>query len=640
MWAVIKGNPDSPTITIDIVLQVSCLAITIFLYICCFLQFLVDTIQGHTPKESRDFFAIQMRTYRQYVKERLLTPPPVEEGDEEEFDVDGIELIAYDPATSSSPGVGTGSGAGAFDEFDKSDDAHAASIEAEKLAYVKAKLLERKAAEKRAKRFEERTSIVAHWKAMWYSFKTRTNPDAFFFPQRVFTAMFISLAALTLFFVTFYNYAVNLRNDIMNGVAGAAVENIFVAIIQLEQAIYQNVGVDVNGGDIQFAYGQASTLQTEGKELADAAYKAYMVGCSIGYFLVFLSWAIHLGAIRMQVMLARTDRWQIWYGYDKYEDATVGYTVYYVSNIVYNCLFVWALFTIVLWFIFTAFLWQPSCDFIFSWKVWSMLLKTIAPSLTNTILILLLYQYIVTHDTLLYRKIWVSFDAFECVIGVVAAPLDICFRLIYAIIFLLIGFMRMEHSLAPAWVEHLIIKLDKPAKVTAAVVKMAHTHQNPAAWCFISCLYEDKPMPCMPNRKKDDEETVIISELEASSAVVDAKNLKNLVRPRDPYKVTRNRLWLWVLLSKNPSLRQYRKHVLWQTQASWDLLLPKEEPKPGLFARLCGKKTEDEEEDENGNGNGVKGADLGKDADSEEKKGCCSCFGRKAKDEDPTTGKI
>merc|ERR1712048_372794 len=90
-----------------------------------------------------------------------------------------------------------------------------------------------------------------------------------------------------------------------------------------------------------------------------------------------------------------------------------------------------------------------------------------------------------------HRKFFLVFDAFEQIVGVLTSPVAVVMRFLMAVIFLLIALLRVEHSPMAAWVDRDIMQLDKCSQATAAVVKLARTHQNPVLCTFVSLLVKE-----------------------------------------------------------------------------------------------------------------------------------------------------
>jgi len=66
---------------------------------------------------------------------------------------------------------------------------------------------------------------------------------------------------------------------------------------------------------------------------------------------------------------------------------------------------------------------------------------------------------------------------------VITSTVRIFLRVIYCVLMTIIALFRMEHSPIAAWVNKQLIRMDTMSNSTAAVVKVAHTHQNRLHLC-------------------------------------------------------------------------------------------------------------------------------------------------------------
>jgi hypothetical protein len=146
-------------------------------------------------------------------------------------------------------------------------------------------------------------------------------------------------------------------------------------------------------------------------------------------------------------------------------------------------------------------------------------------------------------EVILRRKFFLAYDVFNLIAGIVASILSALMRLIFGIVFLIFGMLRAERSPMPGWVDS-IMQIDKCSKATAAVIKMAHTHSNPAVCTFVGLLCKESSSWMCCCGETDSADSVKITPEEAG--------LKRLQK----------RFMLTHVLSKNKALKNKRKHFL------------------------------------------------------------------------------
>jgi len=338
--------------------------------------------------------------------------------------------------------------------------------------------------------FQAMTQPLSQFKLIVKYGFTGQNPDCFYLPGRVLAMVVVTFAMLYVMSIKFYDQNVDLYNYIVEKVRDYSLLATFDALPGLENAFAQASGAfDLHLADELYVYNQAIDTNNELLGLANAAYNSWYVGIGVATF--FFLWAIpvHLGCIRMQVLLLRRGEWHEWYPIPVKEKVTVIYIIYYLSALVVNYAVVVYLLATLIWLITTIFWWETSRDYVLD-KV-AALLVSIIFTLMNVIALVVAMTVLATPQRILYRKSFVLFDMYEGVITIVGSLVDSLLRVIEGLIFFFIGMFRMEHSIQPNWTNHYIIQLDKPPKATAAAIMMIHTHQNPIMNVFCDLLRRD-----------------------------------------------------------------------------------------------------------------------------------------------------
>jgi len=371
-----------------------------------------------------------------------------------------------------------------------------------------------------------------------------------------------------------------------------------------------DIGIPLSSAEEQWAYTQAVYLQGIFFNLADACLYGFIIASTFAVICFLLSMLVHCACVRMMILLTRKGLWEDWFPVVDYEQAVISYTFYYIPNIVYNCLFVFLLFTFIIWLVIVVLWWKVSWALIWNWTVGHMIIKLVLPILINTVVLMIFVDFICSPDRIFMRPFFLALDVLECIIGVVASPLEAFMRVIFAFIFLVITLLRPEHSPNATWINNSLIQMDKCSKATAAVVKMARTHSNPTMWVFCDCLNPEKEMDLCGRDSHDGQEmdlcgrdshdgqitaptfadSAVASEMgelgepgdgpvpvyssfsEALAAA--AKNTTQAKRIQNGKEVTytahsaaywrlwRNKLWTGVVLARNPELQWERKAFL------------------------------------------------------------------------------
>lgn len=205
--------------------------------------------------------------------------------------------------------------------------------------------------------------------------------------------------------------------------------------------------------------------------------------------------------IRMEVLLIRKGRhhWREWFPTPTYDKANIGYVYKYIPEVVYCGLFIFGLCSVLLWLVFAILLWDVTWEIIWGYDLLVFLLKYLTPMLINTAISLALAQFVWKEEHLVFRKLFLVYDTYMAVTGVIASLISALMRPIFAIVFVIVALFRFEHSPMAAWVDRELIQMDYTSKSAAAVVKMSHTHQNPIVttftWLLTSQLGSEPVVP-------------------------------------------------------------------------------------------------------------------------------------------------
>jgi len=293
-------------------------------------------------------------------------------------------------------------------------------------------------------------------------------------------------------------------------------------------------------------------------------------------------------------------------------------------------------------------------------------------------------------------KMFTVWDTLQLIIQIIASIVDVFLRFILAVVFLILALLRADRSPLPGWTDKLL-QLDKASKTCAAVVKLAHTHSHPVMLCFVDVLQDEIAHPDRPQSEqiefvvddddddcsKDDadceskygkgagngaeskaerRESKAKEKEERKEAKAREKEEKKLAKaraeeeaedptprnptPEDIHRRIRNRFWLAVLLTNNPSLIPYRKHHLAELEAALDEeneaagIKVKRDKKgkkkqksnqEGIFYQVGGKQPKSQDQLEDESHKASFDSDDSDEEDGKKKKG--GCFGKKKKPE-------
>jgi len=514
---------------------------------------------------------------------------------------DGYQLgtsLGQDPESVdafSGDGSATGSGNGHHgDNFAEQFDE-----ETKKTAYLMAR---------QKKKDEEMAILTSPLGQFKLSIKygiSGENPDCFFYPCRVLAMVPVAAVTLYITIVKLYDFNVDTYNDITQEIRNQGLTALFAIVKQLETEYYSlSGGFNLGSAAEAYSYSQAFKLNDDLVGLANAIYNSWYVG--VGVASLFGIWAVpvHLGCVRMLIILTRRGMWEEWFPIPLKEKVTVTYIIYYLPTLALQFTTAWLILMGLVWIISTFIWWSVSRDYI--GNLLGPLLISLLFTFLNLFFIIYAMGKLGSPKRIEYRKLYLLFDFYEGMLAILGSLVDALLRVIEGFIFLILGLFRMEHSIQPNWTNHYVLQLDKPPKCTAAVVMMAHTHQNPVMNVFCDLLRRD----CK----------------EKNSQLINAEDREEGIRCRRAQR----RWTLAKLLVLNPSLVFLRKHNLPPLIEK----PPSGKKKKSFIQRCCSAGEADSDDDVEETTVEVKEENKGG--------GCC---GRKKKDEETssptaTNGKV
>ena len=121
--------------------------------------------------------------------------------------------------------------------------------------------------------------------------------EAFFYPQRVLAAFFVSNIVVILFLVRLLLTG-DFVSKAVEHLQRKTLSTIFTYLAQLESAYYAYQYVDIKGDDEIWAYDQARAVRATFIDLGESVITAVQLGVSFGYIVFVLSWFVFLADFR------------------------------------------------------------------------------------------------------------------------------------------------------------------------------------------------------------------------------------------------------------------------------------------------------------------------------------------------------
>ena len=169
--------------------------------------------------------------------------------------------------SKSDSQVGLGAGTG-----NKSD------LGADQHDHEQAEMQQAVSAEMSNQRFaEKREAIVQNVKQLFRD--TKTNGDAFYFGQRMITAMVLSTFIMVFTCYIIVVLVLNMRDSVQKSVPSVPLDAVYSASYSVTRAYYDLTGTDMSSTDMGWIDMQADGLHSSMTNLGDAILGSMMVSC-------------------------------------------------------------------------------------------------------------------------------------------------------------------------------------------------------------------------------------------------------------------------------------------------------------------------------------------------------------------------
>jgi hypothetical protein len=438
---VVRGGMDQGQ-----VLEVACLIVCVLLYVFMFCNAFRDRNKKIGDDDAHDFTSTQLQAWRAYVK-RLVTPvPPSPEIQALQIAVDAQAEHTWEDATA---------------EQDLQNQ-----ILAEKEAWQK-----------------EMESPIYHIKEILKSVTKGTNDAAFFFPQKVFAAAFISIVTNIFLLIQTKSWVHDWYTYFKDDIRSQTSWQLYKGMQSVQEQYYSAMGVDLDASYNEDMYHQAAQLNDALLSLADALWSSFIMASIISTLFYALTLPWHMASIRMQVLMARRGMWESWFACQARAKATVVYTVYYMPEIITNFGFTYMFVIILLTPIGIILFWEKLRNYLLTTVY--LMLGSLIFTFINMALMMSVIMKSCEKDRLKHRRIFLMFDFYQNMFGIIASVVGALMRLIMGVVMLILGLFRMEVAITPSWLNTGLVQLDKPSRATGAVVFMIHTHMNPVLRTFV-----------------------------------------------------------------------------------------------------------------------------------------------------------
>ena len=325
--------------------------------------------------------------------------------------------------------------------------------------------------------------------------------EAFFYPQRVLAAFFVSNIVVILFLVRLLLTG-NVVSKAVEHLQRKTLSTIFTYLAQLESAYYAYQYVDIKGMDEVWAYDQARAVRATFIDLGHSVETAVKLGVSFGYIVFVLSWFVFLADFRGMIMLARRGK------FPHFDPAFVDfrYATEYTGVHISQSIITLVLFATFATLFIVPILWDLTRNLILNlvakYYVWIIVvfLPSIIQYFANETFV---QNFLAEGHMIKSRGMWAIWEIYSLISQLLAGIAIGIARWIVTIFLSAFSVARVERSSLPQWMLGITPLLDIVASKVHSMVYLTHCHNAPAmrvaAW-----LLEAGVGVCEERREQDE----------------------------------------------------------------------------------------------------------------------------------------